>query len=423
MRTILIIIMFLAASFLSLSAQSDFISRDKNSYDYFMKGDYKNLRMTADSMLANGMDYYYLRMRLGILAFNNKMYSSALINFKKALEFSSIDTVSREYIYYSYLFSGRNADANLYLESLPDKYKNGNLKSLSTSGSTDIYAGSSISGYDEILYKTNNLNYEAIKNCVALNAVVESFLSPGFKGMFSYMNFRKTGTEYSSSSPYGMDLNFVQNQVYTRLTFHSFPGWEFSAFGHVAFYSETFSTGLPATGNSGIIQMKEYLGGAGISKNSWKIRAGANISFSNFGKSNQVRGEGYLTYLPFSNLNLYFTSGGMYQTDTNWGGTYQINEEIGLKIMKSLWIETGIVTGNSFLYSRNQGFFINNSFLIPATTVFSNIIILPWKHFNFTLTPFYSKNQIYSWDLNAHYRTNKLYVNSFGVSIKLSYKN
>jgi hypothetical protein len=406
----------------NLSAQRDFRTLDQQTYDYYIKGDYKNLKKTADTMLSQGMDYYYLRMRLGIIAYNNQLYSSALEHFNKALEFSSLDTISREYIYNSYLFSGRNADANLYLKSIPAEEKNSTLKSLSKPGLSGIFAGSSASGYDVVLYETNNLNYEAIKNSLSINVGFESYFSERFKGTFAYTNYRKSGTEYSASNPLGTDLKFTQNQVYAKLTGYVFQGWEVSGSGHIVFFSEVLpparSNGRPTN-----IVTTEYVGGLGISKNGWKIRTGANLSYGNFSNSNQIRGEAYLTCLPFGNLNLYLTSGWMGQTDKNWGGTYQINGEIGLKVFKFLWLESGIVKGNSFLYSRNQGYLINNSFQIPATTIYSNLILLPGKKINITLSPFYCKNNTFSWDLNSYSRTNKLTINSFGCSIKLTYKS
>jgi hypothetical protein len=423
MRIILTITVLLLAFSANLFAQKDFRTLDQLTYDYYIKGDYKNLKKTADSMFSKGIDYYYLRMRLGIIAYNNQLYSTALKHFPRALEFNSLDTISREYIYYSYLFSGRKADANLYLESLPVAKKNHILKSVDKPGLSVIYAGSSVAGYDVITYETNYLYYEAVKNSLSINAGFESYFFNRFKGAFTYTNFQKTGTVYSVSDSSGRALNFTQNQVYAKLTGYVFPGWEFSGFGHIAFFPEA----LPQapSGNISLTKLTrtEYLGGLGISKNGWKIRTGANLSFSNFSYSNQIRGEVYLTWLPFGNLNLYLTSGWMVQTDKNWGGTYQINGEIGLKVFKVLWLESGIVKGNSFLYSRNQGYLLNNSFQIPATTIYSNIIILPGKKFNITLTPFYCKNQIYSWDLNSYFRTNKLTINSFGCSIKLNYKN
>lgn len=423
MRILLIITAFLLAFSLKLSSQSDFKTLDKQSYDYFKKGDFKNLKKTADTLLSNGMDYYYLRMRLGVLAYNKQLYSSASIDFAKAIEFNSLDTVSRELIYNAYLYSGRKADADLYLESIPLKKRNNTLNKTVKPVSSEFYVSSSVGVYDEVLYETNSLYYEAIKNSMSVNAGFETYFLNRFKGTIAYTNFRKTGTVYSQSSSSGQDLNFSQNQLYGKLTGFVFPGWEFSIFSHLTFYSETTLAGAPGRISS-VNQIKsEYLAGAGISKNGWKIRGGANISFSNFSNSTQIRGEGYFIWLPSGNLNLYLTTGWMGQTDNNWGGTYQASQEVGFKILKSIWMEYGLVMGNSFLYARNQGYMLNDSFQIPATTIYGNIIILTMNNLRLVITPYYIENQIYSWDLNSYARTNKLNINSFGGSIKLSYKH
>lgn len=422
MRSILIITATILVISTNLFAQGDFISLDKQTYDYYLKGDYKNLKKTGDKMLSKGIDYYYLRLRIGILAFNNQKYAIAEKHFKKAIGFNSFDQTNREYLYYCYLYSGREADANLYLESIPYDKRTNNLKAIDKSGLSEIYLGSSVSGYNQTFYATNSLYYEAVKSSLGINAGFDVNFSNRLKGTFAYTNFRKSGTVYNSTIPSGTDIAFTQNQVYAKLTANVFPGWEFSGFGHFAFYSD--GTTQVQQGRRSTLKLKgEYVAGVGISKNGWKIRTGANVSYSNFGNSSQIRGEGFLTYLPFGNLNLYLTTGGMYQTDKNWGGTYQINQEVGGKIFNFLWIEGGIVKGNSFLYSRNQGLGINNSFQIPATTLYGNLIFLVGQRFSITLTPFYSANQIYSWDLTTFNRYEKLNLNSFGGAIKLTIKN
>ncbi len=423
MRTLLIITALLVAFSYALSGQSDFRTLDRQSYDYFLKGDYRNLKRTADTMMAHGVDYYYLRLRLGILAYDKQIYSRALTDLTKAIDFNSTDTVSRELIYKSYLLSGRRADANLYLESVPLNKRNNTLKKSAIPVSSEFYVGSSFSLNDVVLYSSNSLNYEAVKNSLGITAGGETFFLNRFKATYAFTNFRKSETVYSPSDPAGTDLNFVQNQIYTKLTGSVFPGWDFSAFGHIALYSDVIKVGAMGKKVSTNQQQTEYLGGVGISKNGWRIRGGANISFSNFGNSTQIRGEGYFTLLPSGNLNLYLTSGWMGQNDINWGGTYQVSQEVGFKILKSLWMENGVVIGNSFLYARNQGYMINNSFQIPALTIYSNLIILAWKHFNLSVTPYYSQTNVYSWDLSAYARTNKLTNNAFGGSIKLIFKH
>jgi hypothetical protein len=422
MRIILVISVFTILFSGEIFSQNDFRTLDWKTYDYYLKGDYRNLRKTADTMLLHGMDYYYLRMRLGLLAYKKQLYSAASKNLSRAIEFNSLDTVSREYIYNCYLFSGRKADADLYLVSIPPDKRNTPLKSSYRPVSSEFYISSSFAAHDQFLYETNSLNYEAVKNSIGISAGAETHFSNRFTGTIAYTSFHKTGTSYSPANPAGKNLNFYQNQVYAKLTGSVFPGWDISGFVHLAFYNEALTLGMPGNRITSHQPVSEYAGGFGLAKSWWKIRTNASLSISNLGYSKQYRGEGYLTWLPKGNLNLYFTTGWMGQTDSNWGGTYQVSQEAGFKVHKILWLETGAVNGNSFFYVRNQGSILNNSFQIPSLTIYSNLILLPGNHLKFIITPYFAENQIYSWDLNAYTRTNLLNINSFGGTIKLIYK-
>jgi len=410
-----------------LSGQSDFETLNQQTYDYYLKGDYENLKKTSDIMISNGMDYYYLRMRLGILQYNLQKYPEAIEQFNKALEFNSSDTISREYIYFSYLYAGLNADANLYLKSLNDENKNYNLLSIKKSGLSEIFAATSAMSHDVTDYipsGSSNLYYEAVKRDIVISAGFTNYIGSRLKSTFIYTNYQKSGTVYSSSALLGKNLDFSQNQLYARLSDYAFKGWEFSAFGHLAFYKGETSVqqqqGMRRFNSETVI---EYLGGVGISKNLWKIRSGANVSTSNFSKSNQLRGEAYLSYLPLGNLNLYFTLGGMYQTDKNWGQTYQANLDFGIKVFNFVWFELGVLNGNSFLNARNQGSMMNNSFQIPATTFHGDLVFLIGEKFKISLSALYLQNQIYTWDLSTFTRQDKQLLNSFGGALKLTFMN
>ncbi len=124
MRSLLIVISLLLVLSADLIGQTDFLTLDRETYDLYLKGDYKNLKNIGEKMILQGMDYYYLRMRMGILAYNNEQYPEAFKHFSKAISFNSGDTISREYMYYCYLFSGRKDDANIFLESTPYDEKN-----------------------------------------------------------------------------------------------------------------------------------------------------------------------------------------------------------------------------------------------------------------------------------------------------------
>jgi hypothetical protein len=421
MRFLLILVVLGMST--NLFAQTDFVEMDKQTYDCYLKGDYKNLKKTGNKMLSMGIDYYYLRMRMGILAFNNQRYSEAFKHFNKGIKVNSFDTISREYNYFSYLYSGRKSDANLYLESIPWEKRNKTLQSIEKRSLSEVYISSSISGYDYTLYSLRNYYYEAVESSYGVNAGFENYFSNNLKGNFAYSYFSKSGTIYSTTYTSGTNLDFSQHQFYGKLTGLVLNGWEFSGFGHVALYSDGSTQSQMGNRRSLLKVKSEFLGGVGITKNGWKVRTGLNASYSNFGGSTQIRGEGYLTYLPFGNLNLYFTSGGMYQSDKNWGATYQANQEVGLKVFKFLWLEAGVVVGNSFLNARNQGLVVNNSYQIPTSTVYANLIFLTGEKFNITVSPYFNMNNVYSWDLSSYKRYDVLNLNSYGCSIKLNFKN
>ena len=238
-----------------------------------------------------------------------------------------------------------------------------------------------------------------------------------------FTNLKKTGTYYSSVDSTGKALDFSQNQLYMKISGNIFPGWEISGFGHFAFYTEIVPAPRPFRLNSTVTQKGEYALGLGLSRSYWKIRTGLNASISNFENSKQVRSEAYLTYLPSGNLNLYFTAGGMLQNDSNWGRTYQANADFGLKLSKIIWFEAGILRGNSFHYIRESGFIMNNSFLIPSTSVYCNFILMPLKKITINISPSYTVNNSYSWNLSSLYRGYEVDPNSFGIVIKIIYNN
>lgn len=420
MRTILVFI-FISISILGYS-QTDFISLDKQSYDYYLKGDYKNLKQTAKKQLELGMDYYYLRMRLGILAYNNHRYANSYKHFQKALTYNNSDTIIREYIYYSYLFAGRKADAGLYLERLSHNQKNKHLKSLKSDGFSNFHSGINYTSNDATLYTSNPLTYEAIENSLSIYAGFETYFNNKAKLNLGYTNFRKTGTFYSSANTSGDYKTFKQNQLYAKLGILTYPGFEFFGYGHTAFYTEESAQTTFGGRRSSAQIFTESTFGLGLTKNLWKLRFSSNGSFSKFGGSNQFRGEANVTYLPFGNLNFYTTTSGMFQNDKNWGTTYQIGQDIGFKAFKFLWIEAGVTSGNSFLYSRNQGAIINNSFLIPSLSLYGNAILMLGNHFSLSITPSYSKNTLYSWDTTNYIRSNKVNSTSTGFSFTLTYK-
>jgi len=58
----------------------------------------------AQNAVDNGIDYFYLRMRLGIAYYNKAEYKRAAVQFDKALSFNPWTQTALEYAYYSYVY-------------------------------------------------------------------------------------------------------------------------------------------------------------------------------------------------------------------------------------------------------------------------------------------------------------------------------
>ncbi len=109
------LLFFLAGSFFpALAQQAGSFSRyDKQTYAHYLQQDWQALINTGKAALKEGIDFYYLRMRLGIAYYEKGQYRQAIAHFNKALAYNSYNPLAAEYLYYAYKLAGRLADANL----------------------------------------------------------------------------------------------------------------------------------------------------------------------------------------------------------------------------------------------------------------------------------------------------------------------
>lgn len=88
------------------------------------------------------MDCYTLRLRLGILYFNQKSYIKAKEEFNAALKFNSYDSLLFEYIYYCDVFTGKTEIADIKSNNYPITLKKKlGIKNLKLLNETSLDAG------------------------------------------------------------------------------------------------------------------------------------------------------------------------------------------------------------------------------------------------------------------------------------------
>jgi tetratricopeptide (TPR) repeat protein len=119
-----LIIVFSIFSSVALSQDTiNFNNIDLKTYGFAYYGEWDSVIHYGKLGLANDIDYFYLRLRLGEAYYYKQNYSTAIKHFEKALKSNSADASAQEFLYYSYLFSGRESDVDFYGAGLPEAEK------------------------------------------------------------------------------------------------------------------------------------------------------------------------------------------------------------------------------------------------------------------------------------------------------------
>jgi hypothetical protein len=116
------IVLFCGTS-LSGNAQEvlDFKTVDAKTYNYWEQAKWDSLILLGNKALENNVDYFYIRLRMGIAYYEKKDYMNAVPQFESANRFNSGDAGTLEYLYFSYLFSGREAEAFSLTKTFPEE--------------------------------------------------------------------------------------------------------------------------------------------------------------------------------------------------------------------------------------------------------------------------------------------------------------
>jgi hypothetical protein len=96
---------------------------DSLTLSYYNSGEWNKLIEVGQHAIAEGIDYKYLRQRLGYSFFSRGDYFNAKFHFEKALSFDSFNSFTLEYLYYSYLYTGREEYAGFLARRLNSELK------------------------------------------------------------------------------------------------------------------------------------------------------------------------------------------------------------------------------------------------------------------------------------------------------------
>ncbi len=427
MRNFIVFSAFIVLAF-SLKGQTveSFATLDKQNYQLFFSGNYSELNKLGKRMIANGMDYYYLRMRLGIAAFNKQRYVTAIHHFKRALAFNSSDAMLHEYIFFSHIYLGQFAEALVYRDGIALNMQTENVKKHNPYGINFISLGTDFmqSTSPKTIYAipTNQSSYsaEAITDNYSGNIKLNWMGDSKWRYSLNYLYFKKNGVTYNQFFLNGTSSNFNMNQIHIKAQRGLPNGNEFYLFGTLSIFSGASTYAVERANRVAMQLANDYVGGVGVARRVKLFRFDVNASYSNLAGYQQLRSEGFVSLYPFEHVKFYTTHGGQIQYDINMGMGYNVFNSFGFKIAKPVGFEFGLNFGNAMLSARNAGEMLFNSLSIAKGSAFGNIYVSMGKGFYSSITGYIWQTTEFIWDSRTDTQINPSDKKYAGINIQLS---
>ncbi len=412
---ITIFILFFANVFAQDTLNSNYVN--SKTYEYYQAKDWDNLIELGKNALKNDINFYYLQTRMGIAYYEKKKYRKAIKYFEIALKENKGDALISEYLYYSYLFSGREQDALAFSRKIAKnkrkeiEIKQPIVKNISLSAfylsnnemnnlsERDIDGEDNI--YGEQQFDKNRKSYGiGMEHRIGRKMLVSYNFTQAFSSEIQQINYDKNN--------YIFDINNFQNKYYVKTKFNIVKGLNFSAsFNYLQINTNTntlelnneisnftthntynvFDTVYQANAqldvydtifdyntktshqiNDTIYNWNDYAVAFSLWKDFRNIKLG--LHFSNYKLNENVFSQPAITlvYYPLSNLNLYFITNISNQLSKDYstqgrGGLNKnpvFSQTVGLKITNNIWTEFYYKQGDLKNYADNEAFTIYN---------------------------------------------------------------
>ena len=397
---------------------------DLKTLELFQQKKYKEVITTGEELISKGTDYFFLRLRVAISYFELKKFRMASFHLEKAMKFNSDDQFCLEYLYYSYLFSGRVQDAYILLNSFPDFLKERvgqNVKFLNNiSLETGVVLSNNISknnsididgenNYLGILDMTNNIYY----NHLGLGHYISPYLNI-YHGV-SNLNIEKELILSINNKKTIADYKISQWDYYINLNFQIFRGIKISPALHLLGAEYDTKKVVSNENNNRLIikdtslNFKNYVVFLGITKEFKLLQLNVNASYSNLNSNIQKQFGVSMTYYPLANLNLYLNSsltllihnhgnnsGNAGNGNSNIEKRLVYKQLIGFKLLDKLWNEYDISLGNIENYNENNAYIVYNIVDLVKYRIGTAFIFSLNKKFNISLRyNFFRKESAY----------------------------
>lgn len=418
---IIILILISLPAFAQITNDAKGIEKiDVETYELFNKAKWEQLTELGNRALEAGIDFYYLRMRIGIAYYNQRNYMSSISHFKSALEFIPKEPAALEYLYWALVFSGLEREARVLASEMPEKLRDG-IGAKPDRVIHDFYAegglmynGDNIAapygnrGSDTIIYAEQKPDKNSTYLSVNLNIIPFSRMTI-FQGYNNINISSKKSFASLGNAPENYELNTRQNEYYLNAGVYAGKGFAISGILHylnigvddVNASVNTTTGGITYTKTSSTLN--NYVGLLSIEKSWGHFKFLLNNSYSNLNYSKQIQNSVTVAYFPTGNLDFYSVTDLVLHSDkpdsikgnrTEYLTRGIVKQKFGAKVAEKLWVEAFYMFGNAENYHEDNAFVVFNSANVMYNRLGINIISPITQNISLSLRYQYYKQDV-----------------------------
>ena len=348
---------------------------------YAGAGDWDGITELGKEALRKGIDFYYLRYRMGVAWYMKKNYHQAAHNLRKAWEQNPGDGLLQEYLYFSLVFSGREMEARYFASGIsiheknrmgiPDGKLTEKVHVLVDVGSSDDQKG--IKNFfpeptapdgSRFISRSHRVFQVGLLHPLSQSLSVYHAYTHAQKDHFVYSlsdgnevidpNTRSLINQYYLSGIWRLvrDFRLVTALHYIHLTL---PGQAQVLPGRPGVPLAT----TPAT------TWGELVGSLALYRDMRYLTVGLSGNFSNLNDGRQRQGDLLLAFYPLGNLSLYTASTFSLQHETAGNGNQTERlvffQRIGGRLASWLWVEGFLSLGEMNNFVRYDGALVFNA--------------------------------------------------------------
>jgi tetratricopeptide (TPR) repeat protein len=340
----------------------DFREIDSLSWHYYNTADWEKVIQTGKQAHGQGIDYFYLRMRIAYAHFMKQQYRKAIPHYQQALKFNSTDLDALQLLLLSYEYSGRTADAILFsgqgIRELRGDYEN-KVTRISFFATyhqpvSDEAIKDTERSFSGQLSEPSVNGYQKVPRYLFLPrlALSHRFNNPAFVAhhQLGYLLRNEFSVAVKDGTTYPIDYQRV-NQFDYRFSLDITPvsGFTITPAAHVfyvklpLYLANSYGFGRRApSGAIANLYEYSYLASLMLRKEFSFFSLGFSGAVGNMNKVEQQQLGAHMKLYPFYNLNLYYMVNAWWQRQESPG---QIKENfihqhlIGFKMFNNLWLE------------------------------------------------------------------------------------